>query len=208
MEYGIARKLIMHRRKISQKDIELVGSIIIFLITIIIQLLSFIKDKIDKLRLSPEEYARKKLLQNQAQLEWIKSQNIHSMTGSQFELYLKKIFENLGFVVQLTAHTGDQGADLIIRNQNEKIAVQVKRYNNNVGNKAVQEVVASVKHYDANRGMVVTNSRFTNAAKELASSNNVELIDGQQLKFLIIKMENKVNSQIKENLKNFSPNKN
>ena len=66
-------------------------------------------------------------------------------------------------------------------------------------------MVASVKHYGANRGMVVTNSRFTNAAKELASSNNIELIDGQQLNFLIIKMENKVNSQIKENLKNFSP---
>jgi len=195
----------MRRRKLSQKDIELIGSAIIFLIFFIIDLFSLIKDYIDKLRLSPEAFKQKKLLQNQAQLEWIKSQNIHSMTGSQFELYLKKIFENLGFFVQLTAHTGDQGADLIIHNQNEKIAVQVKRYNNNVGNKAVQEVVASVKHYGANRGMVVTNSRFTNAAKELASSNNIELIDGQQLNFLIIKMENKVNSQIKENLKNFSP---
>ena len=205
MEYGIERKLIMRRRKLSQKDIELIGSAIIFLIFFIIDLFSLIKDYIDKLRLSPEAFKQKKLLQNQAQLEWIKSQNIHSMTGSQFELYLKKIFENLGFFVQLTAHTGDQGADLIIHNQNEKIAVQVKRYNNNVGNKAVQEVVASVKHYGANRGMVVTNSRFTNAAKELASSNNIELIDGQQLNFLIIKMENKVNSQIKENLKNFSP---
>jgi len=137
VEYGIERKLIMRRRKLSQKDIELIGSAIIFLIFFIIGFFSLIKDYIDKLRLSPEAYKQKKLLQNQAQLEWIKSQNIHSMTGSQFELYLKKIFENLGFFVQLTAHTGDQGADLIIHNQNEKIAVQVKRYNNNVGNKAV-----------------------------------------------------------------------
>jgi restriction system protein len=155
--------------------------------------------------LSPAAYERKKLLQNQAQLGWLKSQNIHSMTGTQFELYLKKIFENLGYSVQTTSQTNDQGADLIIRNQNESVVIQAKRYNKNVGNAAVQEVVAAVNYYGTNRGIVITNSGFTKSAYDLANANNVELIDGQQLNFLIIKMENEINRKIKAALKNFCP---
>ena len=147
----------MRKRKLSQKDLKNIWALIVFFITLITLFSFLIRDLIDRLLLSPAAYERKKLLQNQAQLQWIKSQNIHSMSGTQFESYLKKIFENLGYSVQTTAQTNDQGADLIIRDSRESIAIQVKRYAKNVGNAAVQEVVAAVRYYGTNRGMVITN---------------------------------------------------
>lgn len=63
----------------------------------------------------------------------------------------------------------------------EKTIVQAKCYQGNVTNKAVQEVVAAITHYKASKGMVVTNSSFTQSAIELALSNNVELVDRHKL---------------------------
>jgi len=46
--------------------------------------------------------------------------------------------------------------------------MQAKYYTNPVGNKAIQEVVAAIPFYGANKGMVATNSPFTKSAIALA----------------------------------------
>lgn len=99
---------------------------------------------------------------------------IDSLNGFEFENFLSQLFKQMGYQVKSTKLSGDQGADLIISKYNEKIAVQAKRYNNKVSNRAVQEVVASIPHYGANKGMVVTNSYFTKSAIELAKSNQIQ----------------------------------
>lgn len=73
------------------------------------------------------------------------------------------------------------GADVIAYKDNVKYVIQVKFYNNPVGNKAVQEVVASIGMYKADKGIVVTNSTFTSSAVELANANNIELVDGEKI---------------------------
>lgn len=115
------------------------------------------------------------------------SNKIDSLNGFEFENFLSILFQEMGYQVQSTKLSGDQGADLIISKYNEKIAVQAKRYKNKVSNSAVQEVVASIAHYGANKGMVVTNSHFTKSAIELAKSNQIQLIDGDELNSLINK---------------------
>ena len=110
---------------------------------------------------------------------------IDGMTGEQFEYYLTNLFKAKGYSAYKTKSGGDQGADVIISKNGERTVVQAKRYKNSVGNSAVQEVVASIRYYNANRAMVVTNSYFTQAAKDLARVNNVELIDRNGLKRLI-----------------------
>ena len=35
--------------------------------------------------------------------------------------------------------------------------------------------------YKAEKGIVVTNSTFTQSAKELAKANNIELVDGKKI---------------------------
>ncbi len=50
-----------------------------------------------------------------------------------------------------------------------------KHSNSRLGNKPIQEVVAAMDHYGAQRAGVMTNSTFTDAAKQLARENGVLL---------------------------------
>jgi len=107
--------------------------------------------------------------------------DIDIMEGTEFERFLKKLFENRGYSVELTTHTIDMGADLILSKSGERISVQAKRWVGNVGNDAIQAVVGSLKVYKTQRGMVVTNSEFTSAAIVQAYHNNVELWNRDKL---------------------------
>lgn len=112
-------------------------------------------------------------------------ESIDTMNGFEFESFLKLLFEKMGYKVTHTKLSGDQGADLIIDKYGESTVVQAKRCNSRVSNDAIQEVVASIKHYKAKKGIVITNSEFTASAIELARSNNIILIDRKGLKKLI-----------------------
>ena len=107
------------------------------------------------------------------------------LNGHQFEDYLKELFVLLGYQVVRTKGSGDQGADLIIKKDGKKTVVQAKKYSGSVTNKAIQEVVASKKHYGADRGMVVTTGKFTKSAIDLAKSNKVDLWDKIKLKQVV-----------------------
>jgi restriction system protein len=107
------------------------------------------------------------------------------LRGHPFEDFLQAIFENLGFHVDRTKLTGDQGADLILTRDNIRIAVQAKGYAESVGNGAVQEALAGMSFYRCQRCAVITNSTFTASARELAGRINCSLIDCDQIPDLI-----------------------
>ncbi|WP_244943916.1 restriction endonuclease [Siminovitchia fortis] len=109
-------------------------------------------------------------------------QQIDEMTGRQFEEYLSELLRRQGYKVRLTKSTGDFGADLVLTSTGGKvIVVQAKRYKNNVGIKAVQEVGTSMLHYNAAEAWVITNSYYTKAARTLAKSNGVHLYNRDDL---------------------------
>jgi uncharacterized CHY-type Zn-finger protein len=118
-----------------------------------------------------------------------------NLNGHQFEKYLENLFSILGYQVKCTKKSGDQGADLIIKKDNEKTVVQAKKYSNPVTNKAIQEVVASKKYYTSNNAMVVSTSSFTKSAIELAKSNDVELWDKHKLNKVIEEINNQPSQQ-------------
>ena len=120
-------------------------------------------------------------------------------TGLDFEVYLENLFTKLGYFVTRTKSTCDQGADLIINNEDEIVVAQAKFYTGKVGNGAIQEVNAAVKYYSADRGMVVTNSTFTKAAIDLADSNNIELVDFSKLEELKEKYKSIVRNRFYKN---------
>ena len=108
--------------------------------------------------------------------------DVDKMSGYDFEKFLVILFEKMGYKVEHTQLSKDQGADLIVSKFGERMVIQAKRYNQKVSNSAIQEVVASIRHYKADKGMVVTNNEFTNEAIDLAKSNDITLIDRKQLK--------------------------
>lgn len=111
---------------------------------------------------------------------------IDQMDGIAFEQYLKPIFERQGYLTRVTKCSGDYGADLILRKGRKKYVVQAKRYSNNIGVSAIQQVVSAVKYYKANNAIVVTNQNFTPAAFQLAKANGVRLIDRKELAKMIV----------------------
>ena len=61
------------------------------------------------------------------------------------------------------------------------IGIQCKRYSGSVGNKAVQEIYAGAKHMGLERAVVVSNSKYTRSAIELAKTTGTLLISDDAL---------------------------
>lgn len=102
-----------------------------------------------------------------------------SMTGREYELYCAKRLSKEGFRhVVVTKSSGDFGADVIgYDRKGKKVCFQCKKYEKAVGVSAVQEVLASMAYYDADKGAVITTSTFTPAARKLAKSAKIQLIE-------------------------------
>lgn len=108
-------------------------------------------------------------------------ERIHAMTGREFELALRQIFERDGWWVEMTPRSGDFGADLVLRKEGKRIVVQAKRWKKPVGVRAIQEALGARDVYRADEAWVVTQSLFTHAAAEQARASRVVLRDGAWL---------------------------
>jgi restriction system protein len=108
-----------------------------------------------------------------------------SLRGIPFEQFLADVFRSLGYNVQTTRASGDQGADLLVMGKGRRIAVQAKGYDGAVGNKAIQEVHLSKSLYRCESSVAITNSSFTKLAREAAQAVDCLLIDGTRITELI-----------------------
>ncbi|MER1985847.1 MAG: restriction endonuclease [Solibacillus sp.] len=112
---------------------------------------------------------------------------IDKMSGREFELFLSKLYNGLGYYTEVTPTSGDFGIDVITQKNEIKSGIQAKRYQegSTIGVSAVQEVCAGAAYWKVQKKVVITNVYFTKQAKTLAKANNVELIDRDGLKRLI-----------------------
>lgn len=78
-------------------------------------------------------------------------------------------------------HVGFRITDILDEKDGRKIGIQTKRYSSKVSNTAVQEVVAGLKFYNCDEGVVIINNYFTDSAIELAEANNIVLWDRDML---------------------------
>ena len=100
------------------------------------------------------------------------------MDGHDYEYLVAKYLRGHGYTgVKVTKGSGDFGVDVTAHKAGHKYAVQCKYYSSPVSLSAIQEAVAGKALYNCDRAMVVTNSTFTKAARELANANNVLLLE-------------------------------
>lgn len=112
--------------------------------------------------------------------------SIDEMSGIDFEEYVAFLLDKLGYKTpKVTPAQSDQGIDIITSKDTVKIGIQCKRWKRKVGNKAIQEVYSGVGFYSLDKAIVVTNSYFTDSAKDLAAKLDVELWDRNTLVKLI-----------------------
>jgi HJR/Mrr/RecB family endonuclease len=100
-----------------------------------------------------------------------------SMSGQEFERYMAEVFQKIGHKVDIVGGPGDQGVDLLLKVGRKRVAVQCKPHGKPVGRAAVSEVYAGAKHHGARQAWLVAPGGFTTAAKDLAKSTDVKLLD-------------------------------
>lgn len=115
------------------------------------------------------------------EIEEIKTQELPpktKLTGEDYEKYVADKLKAKGFTkVSLTPKSGDFGADIIAFDGNRKFCFQCKYYSGSVGIAAVQEVMGAKAYYGCDVAVVVTNSKLTPSAKELANKSGVMLME-------------------------------
>ena len=119
------------------------------------------------------------------------SKSVSNLSPVEFEHHCADVLRNNGWNARTTKRTGDQGIDVLATKNNRKVVLQCKYYSNPVGNKAVQECYAAKDFSRADFAVVVTNSRFTLSAKQLAGSLGVLLMHHSELDHLDARLATK-----------------
>ena len=121
------------------------------------------------------------------------------MTGYEFEEYIAAFFKEKGFEVQQTDYSHDGGIDIIaICNEPffcGKYVIQCKKYTDTlVGQPVIRDLYGVVMSENANKGILITTSDFTEDAQTFAKNKNLELINGTTLT-QIVSMDNTIPSK-------------
>jgi Holliday junction resolvasome RuvABC ATP-dependent DNA helicase subunit len=107
--------------------------------------------------------------------------DVCSMTAVAFEEFSVSLFREMGYAVEITSGTSDSGIDLLLRKNNQLIAVQCKRWSGPVGEPVVRDFYSALMSSGAQSGYVVTTSTFTSHAYSFAQGKPIQLVDLEAL---------------------------
>ena len=108
--------------------------------------------------------------------------DIDYMDGHDFEYLCADVLRKNGYSnVSVTSGSGDFGIDVLAEKDGVRYAIQCKRWNNKVTNKAVQEALSGKVYYGYDRAAVLTNNYFNEHAIETARRTGVILWDRDTL---------------------------
>lgn len=112
------------------------------------------------------------------------------LTGVDFEKALYRLLETQRFEdIEYTPKTADFGVDILAIRDGTKYGIQVKRSINTVGISAVQETIGGVLYYECGKGIIITNSIYSQSAQELAKKAGILLVQRDDLKKWISKLK-------------------
>lgn len=112
----------------------------------------------------------------------LRAQTVDSMTGSEFEIFLRHLLTARGFTVKNVWHSNDGGVDLVAKLDDKTYSIQAKRYSGHKADRRViTDAVAGITFRNCTHAMAITNSYFTKAAIEYAQKTGCELVDRDTL---------------------------
>ena len=116
--------------------------------------------------------------------------DLTKMTPTEFEHFVRQLFEARGLEGWTTERTGDDGVDAVVVNRDPLIGgltiVQAKKYTGVLGVSHIRELVGAMDEKRAGRGILVTTSWFASGCWTKATENGrIELIDGPRLRYLV-----------------------
>ena len=111
--------------------------------------------------------------------------NLDNTLDREFEEFMIKLFEKLGYSTTVTNRSKEYGCDMMLQQSDYRIAVQTTRSQSELTFTSVQRVLDSSRKYNSQMSVVITNNKFLSSAKNLAKIKNVVLIDRKKLLELI-----------------------
>ena len=109
--------------------------------------------------------------------------------GIAFEELCLDLVRAMGFSATTTSVTADGGIDIVATSTQPlfsgKYIIQCKDWSNTVGEPVVRDLYGVVHAESANKGILITTSKFTKAAQRFAEGKPLELIDGEQFNDLL-----------------------
>lgn len=142
----------------------IVIGVFLFLICLLIELYHYLRRKIKLKKLAK-----------------INFDDAMKMNPYEFESWVASQFIKNGYDAKVTKKSGDFGIDVIANYKKKKIGIQVKKYNNPVGIRAVQEALSGMKYYSLDEAMVISTASFTKQAYEMANKTNVKLLNKEEM---------------------------
>jgi restriction system protein len=147
---------------------------------------------------SPDDRLSEAILEIRQSAEAELLELVAHVSPSYFETIVLDLLHRMGYGASRTdlkrvGGTGDGGIDGVIsldRLGLEKVYVQAKRWQGNVGRPELQAFYGALAGQKAKKGVFITTSAYTSQAIDFAKSvEGIVLIDGQQLTRLMIEYE-------------------
>lgn len=95
---------------------------------------------------------------------------LDGLDGPAFEDWVETALRRAGFRCRSLPRSRDYGIDLVAERRQLRIGVQAKRRARPIGNDAVQQAIAGAAYHGCAAAAVVTQSRFTAAARAQAAA--------------------------------------
>lgn len=99
-----------------------------------------------------------------------------TLSGRAFEHELAKLFERLGYGVQLTPYGRDGGIDLFVEQNGKSTIVQCKRHTGAVGVAIVRELYGVLQSSKANSAILASTGGFTKGVLDFAKDKPIQLL--------------------------------
>ncbi|MEU6476135.1 restriction endonuclease [Streptomyces sp. NPDC047017] len=111
--------------------------------------------------------------------------DLYAMDPIAFEELVAELFRAMGMQAVTTQRSNDGGVDVDALDpapiRGGKIVVQVKRYRNTVPPTAVRDLYGTVQDVGANKGVLVTTSKFGPGSHAFVDGKPLELVSGSEL---------------------------
>lgn len=112
------------------------------------------------------------------------AEDLEKMESTSFEHFISDLLEANDYKTKLIPNGKDYGVNIAAKKEKSVRVIKVQHRDSSnweVGNEAVQQVVAAQPIYKADSSMVITNGTFTEQALTQANANHTLMLDGKQL---------------------------
>lgn len=104
-----------------------------------------------------------------------------SLRGVEFEESLAQLYSNLGYAVEITKGSGDEGVDLFLQKDEKVIVVQCKGHEKPIGVGAIRDLYGAMIHFKADSAILACPAGFTIGVEMFATDKSIQLISATDL---------------------------